>query len=208
MRLLHAVDHLIARRATREVIGIRQQRAFARLFFQRTREDVVVLNTRNDLLRRQAFRNGDGMLHHLPVNDGVDHVAQTGVFLKQIFAGFESGTRIHRQYTADEGPAVGGNHAGAQEDVTDVRHAGARRNVDDLVLGQWPLRFDGLLAVEERTTNQQHRDDQEGEDRVADHHQRTARPSRVLRRLRYLFRLKRRARAAGRNGWSLAHTAT
>ena len=74
LRLLHPVDHLIARRAAWEIVGVRQQRAFARLFLQRARENVVVLNAGNDLLRGQTFRNGDGVLHHLALDDVVGRI--------------------------------------------------------------------------------------------------------------------------------------
>ena len=56
LRLLHARDHLLARRAAREAIAFRQQRALARHVLDVAGEDVAVEQPRHDLLGGQAFR--------------------------------------------------------------------------------------------------------------------------------------------------------
>ena len=96
------------------------------------------------------------MLHHLAIDDGVDDVAQSSALLEQIFAGLQARPRIERYDSTDEGPAVSGDDPIAKQDIVDIRHAGARRNVDDLVLGERTLRLNDLLAVEKYGANHDH----------------------------------------------------
>ncbi len=91
MGLLHALDHLIARRAAREFAGLRQQRALARQLADAAGENVVVGQARHDLLGGQALRNRDSVLHHLALDDGGDDVAQgLACFWNEYSPGFRS----------------------------------------------------------------------------------------------------------------------
>ena len=195
LRLLHALDHLVARRAAREFIGLRQQRALARHFAHRTGEDLVVCQTGDDLLGGQAFGNRDGMLHHLALDDGADDVAQIGVLLEQIFAGLQFGAGLEREHRADEHPAAGIDHAFALQLLGDVALAGAGRDVDDLVFREGAGCFQRLPAIDIHAPGPDHRDDDDGDDGVAGDHERVARAVGALRRRRYLLRLQRGARA-------------
>ena len=204
LRLLHALDHLLTLRTARKLVGVRQQRTFARHLAQRAREDVIVLQPLNDLLRRQPFRNSEGMLHHLALDDGVDDVGQTRVFPKQEFTRLQRSARIECQHTADEAPPVRLGDALAQQEIADIGHARARRNIDDLVLGQRPFRRQHLLAVDVEPACAENQHQQDCDDGVACDHERIARTVGALRR-RNLLRLKCRARTARFNGWPLTH---
>ena len=78
MRLLHALDDLLARHAASESVGFRQQRALARDFLDLPGEHFVLQQARNDLLGGQTLRDGEGVLHHLAFDDGFDHVGDAG----------------------------------------------------------------------------------------------------------------------------------
>ncbi len=205
LRLLHPRDHLVAGGAAREFVGLRQQRALARYFMHRAREDVVVGEPADDLFRGQAFGNRDRVLHHLAVDDGADDIAQAGILLELIFAGLEIGARLQREYGADERPAVIVDHAFALQGVGDVAHAGARRDVDDLVLLQRTGRLQLLLAVVIGAGGAEHCHQQDGDDGVADHDEWIAGALGPSRRRRNLLGLQRGARRPWRNGRPLTH---
>ena len=57
LRLLHALDHLLARGAAAEVIAFRQKASFARHVLDVAGENVAVQQARDDLLGRQPFGN-------------------------------------------------------------------------------------------------------------------------------------------------------
>ena len=76
LRLLHALDHLLAGHAAREIVGIGQQTAFGRYFLDVAGQHVVGQQSRDDLLGRQTFRNADLVRHHFALDDGRHDVAQ------------------------------------------------------------------------------------------------------------------------------------
>ena len=76
LRLLHALDHLLARDAAREIIGIGQQASLARYLLDIAGQHVVGQQPRDDLLGGQTFRDTDLVRHHLAFDDGCNHVAQ------------------------------------------------------------------------------------------------------------------------------------
>ena len=160
LRLLHALDHLVARGAAREFIGLRQQRALARDFAYRACKNIIVGKPRHDLLRRQSFGDRDRVLDHFALDDGADDVAQAGALLERIFARFQFGACLHRQHRADERPTVVVDHALALQHVGDIGHSGPRRNVDDLVLLQRTRRFQLLSAVVVGSAGADHPDQQ------------------------------------------------
>ena len=205
LRLLHALDHLLAGGAARKLVGLRQQRSFARNFANAAGEDLILRQPRHDLLGGQPFRNGHRVLHHLAFDDGGDHVAQAGVLLERVFAGLEIGARLQRDHAADEPPAVDVGDAFAAQNVGDVGDAGALRNVDDLVVPQRTGRLDLLLAVDVESAGADHQHQQPGDDGVADHHPRIAGAIGPLRRRRHLFRLQRGARALRRDRRPFTH---
>ena len=86
MRLLHALDHLLARHAAGEFVGLRQQRALARDFLDLAGEHVVLQQAGDDLLGGQPFGDGERVLHHLAFDDGVDHVGEARVLGELVFA--------------------------------------------------------------------------------------------------------------------------
>ncbi|CEG08267.1 hypothetical protein BN961_01681 [Afipia felis] len=188
LRLLHALDHLLARGAARKLVSVRQQRALARHFAQRAREDVVILQPLNDLFRCQPFRNGEGMLHHLAIDDGADDIRQACILLEQEFARFERGARVERQHAADKGPAIRLDDTLSQQDVANVGHPRAWRNIDDLVGGQRTFRGQHLLAVDVKTARAEDHHQQNRDDGVARNHEGIASAVGTLRR-RNLLRL-------------------
>ena len=149
LRLLHALDHLLAGHAAIEIVGIGQQAAFARNFFDVAGQHVVVQQARDDLLGGQALRNGELMRHHAALDDGRDDVAQAGMGLELIFAGLEILTRLEREHAANEDPGLIDN-ALAHQDIGDIADAGAARDIDDAILGQRPGRIETLLADDKR----------------------------------------------------------
>ncbi len=199
LRLLHALDDLIARGAARKLVGLRQQRALARHVLHRPGEDVVLHQPRDDLLRGQPFGNGERVLHHLAVDQRIDNVAQARRFGEGVFARLQVGARLHREHAGEERPAIVLDHAVALQNLGDVAHP-RLGNVDDLFLGQRPRRIEPLLDVEVAAAGRDHGDEDQREDGVADDDDRIARTRRTLRRRRHTFGLKRRARASRRNG--------
>ena len=205
LRLLHALDHLLTARSSREFIGLGQQRAFPRNLANGPRENLVLGQPRDDLLGGQAFRNRHEMLHHLAFDNGADDVAQTGVLLERIFARLEAGARFQCEHASVKRPAIVVDHAFTLKNLRDVAHTSPRRNVDDPVFLQRSGRLDLLLAVDIDSANAKHPDQHERDDRVAGYHQRTARTRGALRRRRHLFRFECGTRTARRNGRSLSH---
>ena len=149
LRLLHALDHLLARHAAVEIVGVGQQAAFARNFLDVAGQDVVVQQARDDLLGSQTFRNGELMRHHAALDDGRDDVAQAGVRLELIFAGLEIFARLEHEHAADKDPRLV-DDAVAHQDIGDVANARAARNIDDAIVGQGPGSVETLLADHQR----------------------------------------------------------
>ena len=125
LRLLHALDHLLARDAAGEVVGVGQQRALARDFLDVAGQDVVLQEPRDDLLGGQTLRNGELVRHHAALDDGGDHVAQAGVRLELVFAGLEILARLEHQHAADKDPGLI-DDAFAHQHVGDVAECPSR----------------------------------------------------------------------------------
>src|SRR5262249_46245005 len=138
LRLAHALNKLFTRKTAIEVIAVRQQASFARDILDVAGENVALQQPRNDLLRREAFRNGQLMLHHLAVDDGLDDIADAGVFLEEIWPGLEPAAGLEGEHAAGENHAMLVDHAFALEQVGDVHHPRTRRDGDDLVLSNGP----------------------------------------------------------------------
>ena len=209
LRLAHALDELFTREAAIEVIAVRQQASFARDILDVAGENVALQQPGDDLLGRQAFRNGQLMLHHLAVDDGLDHVADAGMLLEEIFAGLQSAARFECEHSARENHAMLVDHAFVLKQVGDVHHPRTRRDGDDLVLQQRPRRFETALAEHDRAAARQQCQNEQGENRIADDDQRVARtPRRSLRDCgarwqRHVLGLERGARAARGNAFLL-----
>ena len=193
VRLLHALDDLLARHAAGKFVGLRQQRALARDFLDLAGQRVVLQKPGDDLFGGQPFGNGQRMLHHLVFDDGVDHVGKAGVLGELVFAELEVAARLEHQHAADEHPGLV-DHAFALQQIGDIADAEPARNIDHLVLGQRSGRLEALLAEIERAADGDRDHDQHREDRVADDHQRMAHPLGAALGGRHAFRLERGAR--------------
>ena len=104
LRLLHALDHLLARHAAGEIVGIRQQASLTRDFFDVSDQYRIIQQPRDDLLGSQAFRNRELMRHDAALDDSRDNIAHAGVRLELILAGFEVFTRLEHEHPADKHP--------------------------------------------------------------------------------------------------------
>ncbi|MFK4683370.1 hypothetical protein ABIF39_005127 [Bradyrhizobium diazoefficiens] len=189
----------------RELVGLGQERALARQLAHAAGEDIVVGEPCHDLLGGQAFRNRDGMLHHLAFDDGGDDVAQGCVLLERIFTGLEVRARLQRGHACNEHPRVDVGHAFPVQRLGDVALAGALRDVDDLVFLERTRRFEHLPAVVIDGARPDHGDQEQRDDGVADDHEGIARAVRSLRRRRDLLGLERCPRTPGRNGRPFTH---
>ena len=96
------------------------------------------------------------MLDHLAFDDGANDIAQAGVLLKRVFAGLELRARLQRKNAADERPAIIIDHAFALQNIGNVGHSRARRNVDDLVVLQRSRGLELLFAVDVYTARADH----------------------------------------------------
>ena len=197
LRLLHALDHLLARYAAGEIVGVGQQAAFARDFFDVSGQHIVVQQAGDDLLGGQALRNGELMRHHAAFDDGRDHVAHAGVRLELIFAGLEILTRLEREHAANKHPRLI-DDAVAHQHIGNVADAGAARNIDNAVLRQRPGSIEPLLADHKRHGGYDRRQDEETDDGVADDDKRMPRSLGAACRHLDSIRLQRGSRAARR----------
>src|SRR5450631_1919967 len=195
VRLLHALDDLLARHAAGEFVGFRQQRTLARDFLDLAGERVVLQKPGDDLLGGEPFGDRHGVLHHLVFDDGVDHVGEAGALTELVFAGLEFAARLEHQHAADEHPGLI-DHAFARQQVGNIADAEPARNIDHLVVAERSGRFEALLADVERATDGDRDHDQYCEDRIAGDHQRMPSPSGAARGGRHAFRLERGARTA------------
>src|SRR5262249_28434388 len=117
---------------------------------------------------------------------------------------FELAARLAHPYAADEHPRLI-DHAFALQDVGDIAHAGAARNIHDLVLRQRAGRLEALLAEAERQTGAQRGEKNEREQRAAGDDDGMARARRWTLGLGHPVRLQRRARTARRDASRLYH---
>ena len=125
MRLLHALDDLLARHAAGEFVGLRQQRAFARDFLDLAGQRVVLQKPGDDLLGGQPLGDGERVLHHLVFDDGIDHVGKAGVLGELIFAVLEIAARLEHEHAADEHLGLI-DHAFAHQQIGNVADAERR----------------------------------------------------------------------------------
>ena len=70
MGRLHGVDDLLPGHAALELVGVRQQRPFARGLVDVAGEDIVLVEAGDDLVARQAFRNRDRVQDGLALRRG------------------------------------------------------------------------------------------------------------------------------------------
>jgi hypothetical protein len=197
LRLLHALEHLLARGAAGEQVGFRQQRALARDVADVAGENVAFQQTLHDLARSQPLRHGEGVLHHLALDDGVDHVVRACVLGELIFAVFQLVARLEQQRAGHEqvGPV---DHALAHQQVGSVADAAAR-DVDDLLLFERAGQIEPLLADHEGDADRNRQHENDGEDRIARDDDGIAPARGAPRRHRHVLGLQRGARTARRN---------
>ena len=94
----------------------------------------------------------------------------------------------------------------ALEQIRDVHHAGARRDVDHLVLLQRTRRFESCLANDRGRPTDEQDEREDGEYGIADDHKRIARTPGWTERTggqRHVIRLQSSARAARRDAFEL-----
>ena len=132
MRLLHALDRLLARRAAREIVGLRQQRAFLRDLADIAGEEIDLGEPRDDLLGGQPFGNREGVLHHLALDDRLDRLAQGDLLGELVLAVFQVLARLEHQHAADEHPRLVDDVL-ARQQIGDLAQAEPARNIDDLL---------------------------------------------------------------------------
>ena len=199
LRLPHALDHLLARGAEREPVGFRQQGAFARHVADVAGERFILDQTLHDLVRGQTLRDGEGVLHHLALDDGIDHVAQACVPGEAVLAVFQFVLRLEHQRAGDEQIGLI-DDAFAHQQIGGVADAAAR-DVDHLVLGERARQIETLLAEHEGDAADHGDQEDDGEQRIAGDDDRVARAlgTRGPRRHRHVLGLQRRARAALRH---------
>src|SRR5262245_19243239 len=195
LRLLHASDHLLARGATGEPIGLRQQGSLLGDLLHGPAAAVAFAHAREDLLRREALRQGDLVLDLLALDQGVDHVAQARLTLELVLAIFELVARPERDHAALEDPGLVDDTL-ALEEVGDVADTEATRDVNDTVGLERTGRLEAVLAGGDRRAPEDGREDDDRQDRIADDDDRVTGPPGGPPRLRKAFGLERGARAA------------
>ena len=197
LRLLHALDHLVARRAAREPVALRQHRSLVRDLADVAGEDVGLQKVLHHLLGGQPFGKRDLVLHHLVADERVEHVMQARMPGELVFAEAKLLVVLGEQRAGDEGQGVL-DDALLDQEIGDVADAVARRNVDDLVGVERPGRVEPMLAHREADAEQDRHDDEDREDGIARDHHGVARALRPFGRHRDPFRLERGARTARR----------
>jgi hypothetical protein len=96
------LNHLLAGKTAIEVIAIRQETSFPRNFSDVSGKDIVVQETRNDLLGCEAFGNRELVLYHPAIDNGLDDVTQACLLGEKVFASLEVGSGIERKHGRDE----------------------------------------------------------------------------------------------------------
>src|SRR5215472_2669990 len=175
LSLLHALDHLLAGHTAIEVVGVGQQAAFERDFFDVAGQDVVVQQARDDLLGGQSFRNRQLMRHYATLDDGRDDIAQAGMGLELIFAGLEILARLERKYATEKDPGLV-DYSVAQQYVGNIANAGAARDVDDFIRSERTWSIEALLAGHQRERRDHRDQNKQSDDRVTDDDKRIPRP--------------------------------
>ena len=135
--------------------------------------ELVLDQPLHDLVRGQTLGDGEGVLHHLAFDDGVDHVAQAGVPGEAVLAVFQFVLRLEHQRAGDEQPGLV-DDAFAHQQIGGVADAAAR-DVDDLVLGERARQIETLLAEHEGDAADHGDQEDDGEQRVAGDDDRVAR---------------------------------
>ena len=99
-------------------------------------QHIVVHQAGDDLLEVSPSGMLIWWMTTLPsLDDGRDDVAQAGMRLELIFAGFEALVSLENEHAADEDPGLV-DDAILVKHIGDVANAGAARNIDDLVVRQ------------------------------------------------------------------------
>src|ERR1700755_2526690 len=89
LRLLHALNHLLAGNPAREVVSVRQQAALARNLLDVAGQYVVLHQACANLLSGESLWNADLVGYYFAFDDRGDYVAHTGMRLKFVLAGLE-----------------------------------------------------------------------------------------------------------------------
>ena len=137
------------------------------------------------------------MRHHTTLDDGCDDVADAGMRLELIFAGLEIFARLKREDAADKHPRLIDN-AVAHKEIGDIVRAGAARNIDNAIVRQGSGSVEALFADHQRRACHDRRQDEKGDDGVANDDKRMPRSLGAAWRHVDRIRLKRRSRAARR----------
>ena len=195
VRLLHALDRLLARRAAREVVGVRQQRPLFGDFADIAGEEIDLGEPRDDLLGGEPLGDREGVLHDLAFDDRLDRLAQSQILAEPVLAEFEVLARLQHQHAADEHPRRF-DHVLPGEQVGDIAQAEPARNVDDLLGFERAGRLELLPAERIDRARREADHEEDREDRIAGDDQRMARAARWAFRLRHVFGLQCGARAA------------
>src|SRR5512139_45287 len=172
--LLHTLDNLLARHSAREPVGFRQQRPLTRNLLDLPGERGVLQESSHNLLRGQTLGNSEGVLHHFAFDDGIDHIGNARLFAELIFTVFELSARLEHDDGAHEYVRLV-DHTFTLQNVSNVPDAESARNIDDLFLREWARRVEPLLAEEQPDAHRDRNDDQNGEDRIPDDHDRMTR---------------------------------
>src|ERR1700751_3502666 len=196
LRLLHALNHLLAGDPAREVVSVRQQAALARNLLDVAGQYIVLQQARDNLLRGESLWNAAQVGYHFAFDDRGDHVAHTGMRLKLVLAGLEILARLKYEYAADEQPWLI-DDAFARQNIGDVAHPGTTRNIDGAIRLQRARGLEALLAEKQRDTGGQGHKNKGADDGVADNDQRMPRARRAARRHIHPVGLDRRSWAAG-----------
>jgi len=152
VRLLHALDDLLARHAAGEFIGFRQQRALARDFLDLSGERVGLQKLGDDLFGGQSLGDGQRMLDHFVLDERGDDVGKACALGELVFAVLEIAARFHHQDAADEHIRLV-DHTLALQQVGDVADTESARDIDHFVGSERPRRLEALAADVERSAD-------------------------------------------------------
>src|SRR5205823_8581415 len=133
-------------RASPETIALGQQRALARNVFDVADENLTVEQAVHDLLGGQTLLKRDSVRDDLAFHHGLDHVADTRMPAKHIFAGLEIGARPERDHSAQEDHRMLVDHALPSQQVGNIQDAKARWNIHRLLPLQRARRLEPPLS--------------------------------------------------------------
>ncbi len=196
--LLHFDQQVAAGHVAEDFVGFRKQGTFLRQVAHVAREKVAVADALSDLLRGQAFRNGEGVQVLLAADERVDHVAQARVLLEEKLAGLHLGPfPLGREHHVHRHRAV--DHAFGVKLLDDVRQVGMWDDVDDLVGGERSRLVQPAIDPSQSREGCDGNNDQERNEAAHRGQGRPAAARRLGRRRRRRFRLKSLVRALRRH---------